>query len=289
MQVGLQSVTDPRYLDLRYSVMPTVQMEANDISFEDFDKRHSICDQVVLDGHGILRGSRFCDTVDQIGAFVAEHPREFIVLKLQEESFRLNTLAKHILVRKLEETLGDALVRQVDVDWWFRLESVTLDLIWSHGKSVLLVFRKEIYADLNRSEFVLGKADPRKLKRILAAKPAAEKTAQLKALSKKLAQKGLHHKKYFLLDRWHDTDDPHTLVASMEAFLREKKGVSEQLKVLQVILTNQRNIWNHVKKFYAKGLISIEKLCEKLHRDEVVSEYLLEGLHEHKFQLGGRE
>lgn len=275
-----------RYLDIRYSVMPNVQMEANDITFEDFEKRHSICDEVVLNGHGILRGNRFCDMIDLIKAFLDEHPREFIIIKMQQESFKLNTLAKHILIRKLEETFGDALVKQVDLDWWFSLDTVSLDLIWEHKKKVLLLFRKEIYLDLNRSEFLLSKTNPGKYKSITAKKTETDLEAELKSFRKKLAEKGIHDKKYFMTDRWHDTDDPERLILSMDNFLAEKKDVTKRLKILQVILTNQRNIWNHVKKFYQKGLISIEKLCEKLHQDELISNYLIEGIHDAKFDVG---
>ena len=276
-------------MDIRYSVMPTVQMEANDITFEDFEKRHSICDDVVLNGHGILRGNRFCDTVDLIKEFIQENPQEFVIIKMQQEAFKLNTLAKHILIRKLEESFGDRLVKQVDMDWWFSLDTVTLDLIWKHEKNILLLFRKEIYADLNRSEFMLSRSNPGKYKSLVGKKSESDLEVELKSFRKKLSEKGMHDKKYFLTDRWHDTDDPEQLIQSMEAFLKEKEDVTKQLKVLQVILTNQRNIWNHVKKFYQKGLISIEKLCDKLYHDETVSNFLIEAMHDGRLNLGERD
>lgn len=282
----LKNEINQRYLDIRYSVIPNVVMEANDITFEDFEKKHSICDQVVINGHGILRGNQFSETLEQIKLFVSENPKEFIVIKMQQESYELNTLAKHILIRKIEETIGDHLIKQVDIDWWFKIETVSMELLWEHKKNILLIFRKELFVNLNRSEYILKISNPRKHKELVGNKTEEMLLNETKMFRKKLSEKGLHDKKYFIVDRWHDTDNPEHLVHAIDEFLEEKKEVKEKLTVSQVILTNQRNIWNHVKKFYKKGLISIEKLCNQLHQEELVSNYLIEGLYEKKFDIG---
>jgi hypothetical protein len=161
-----------------------------------------------------------------------------------------------------------------------------MDLIWGHNKNILLLFRKEIYLNLNRSEFLLNLSNPSKYKKILSQKTETDLENEIKSFRKKLREKGIFDKKYFMMDRWHDTDDPEFLVNSINAFLEETKDIKKQFIISQVILTNQRNIWNHVKRFYKKGLISIEKLCELLHQDEIVSNYLIEGLFENKFNIG---
>jgi hypothetical protein len=261
-------------------------MEANDITFEDFEKNHSICDDVVINGHGILRGNRFSETLELIKLFISENPKEFIVIKMQQEAYELNTLAKHILIREIEESLGDKLIKQVDIDWWFKIDTVNLELLWQHEKNVLLLFRKELFVNLNRSEYMLKLTNPRKYKELIKKKDEEMLQNETKMFRKKLSEKGLHDKKYFMVDRWHDTDNPEYLVEAIEEFLKEKEEIKDKLTVSQVILTNQRNIWNHVKKFYKKGLISIEKLCKQLHQEQIVSNYIIEGLYENKFDIG---
>ena len=280
-----------RYLDIRYSVISDVSVTTNDITFEDLDNNDPICDTVVLNGHAFLKGSRLSTTLDLIKLFILEHPFEFIILKFQQESYQLNTLAKHILIRRLFSTFSNKLINQEDTQEWFDIEKVTLQQLWKHKKNILLLFREEIFTNLGRKKYIENSSDSSQPKSPLNSLESFSKFSEKDRLEmlfyrEQLAKKGLFDKRLFISERWHNTDDPELLEQRLHNYFNEKRGMKGRLVVAQTILTNQRGVWKHVKKFYKKGLSSIEKLVYQLHFNENISNFVIEKLYEKRINIG---
>lgn len=285
MNVYEQLSLGVRYLDIRYSVESDVFLTTNDITFEDYHRQHPICDKVLLNGHGFLRGSLLSTVVELIDLFILEHPTEFIIIKLQEESYKLSSLAKLILIRKFCSTFGSRLITGDDMDEWFDISTVTLSQIWKHKKNIILIFREEIFRGLDdNSLYILSKNDMNNNESILNFSQVD--LQEIKKNKNKLYNKGLFDKKDYMLEKWHDTDDPSLLLSRVSQYLKDIKSHKNKFRVAQLILTNQRNVWNHVKKFYSKGLISVEKLSMTLYRDPSLSNFLLDHLQRQLIQIG---
>ena len=215
-------------------------------------------------------------------------------MKFQQEYYNLSTLAKHIFLQQILSTLGDKMILKRDLDRWFDLGTVRLQDFWAEKKRVLVLFRNEFFLGLSRKN---PKPKSTRISAVMLEELSRgskifclEQTEQISEYSRKYALKGFFEKYNFTIDRWHDTDNASTLVERLGEFaeenLRKRFDAKRKLVVTQAILTNQRDIWNQMKKLYSKGLTSIEKLCRNLYDRQTLSQYLLDALVEDNLDIG---
>ena len=159
--------------------------------------------------HGILKGGPFADTVSEVHKFIEENPGEFLIIEMAKESDML-PCHQFLALNHIKKTFGDAMITNEDVEGWFKCCYATLSDLESNGKRLLVVANDKLRSFEHDGTRYDGK-----------------KTAE---------EFDCHPNNRFITNRWHDTDDPSTLMERNVAF-KKRNGDCKKLLVSQFVMT----------------------------------------------------
>lgn len=95
--------------------------------------------------HGILKGGKFSDIVEEVDQFISDNPGEFVVMEVVLEYQRELSPEQRIEVLKLlNTTFGERMISKEDGDSWFKVKEVTLEDLSQKNKNMLLLLHDRI-------------------------------------------------------------------------------------------------------------------------------------------------
>lgn len=189
------------------------------------DLRYGIRNQVFIDQHGIVEGSDFMSHLDQIVQFLAEHRKEFILIKVQAEE-ELDKTQQRVFVSQVFDKIGEFMITSADD--WFQLQNTTIAEIFEHSKRIFLVFDNHYTQFEGCQHFGF------------------------------FPRKDTYHSK------WHNSNDTSYIFESLELDYEEMRNTDYgRLYGGQFVLTPQ-GIWDTTKKILAGKIPTISNLHDRL-------------------------
>ena len=92
----------------------------------------------VVTCHGIVKGGKLADVVDEVKVFLRDNPKEFIIFEIKDEA-PMTSSQKHQVLHLIQSTFGERMITYVDLQTWFQLKQVTIGDIRRRQKNVLIL------------------------------------------------------------------------------------------------------------------------------------------------------
>ncbi|KAL7523798.1 hypothetical protein ACHAXR_001664, partial [Thalassiosira sp. AJA248-18] len=166
--------------------------------------------------HGMLKGGQFPDVIDEINQFLAENPREFVIVEVIY-SPKKHEMSSELLLRVfqlLSSTFDEKMITLEDASSWFRLNHVTLGELTDRKKSVVVLIN-----DKMNNGFSHGGTHY--------------------SLATVVKEFGCHKNLHFMNNKWHNTAHAFSLLESNETFLEEASDDCRSFLNSQFVLTPQ--------------------------------------------------
>lgn len=215
--------------------------------------------QLILNGHGIIRGDEMLKTLYYIKKFIIQNPSEFIILTFQEEKQNaLNDFSKYIFKQIIFDFFENIMITKKDTEEWFEIPKVTIGDIQKNKKNVLISF------DLS----------------------FLEKTNHIYKNQKvHITEKGIFHKNKFFRDKWYDTENIEDLLSRNLEFLKETKKYKKDLIISQYVLTIQPKPLSLIKQFITFNAPTMKNLNMKMNENDNFILYLLKEIQNNQFNI----
>jgi hypothetical protein len=88
--------------------------------------------------HGIVKGVKLSDVVDEVKAFLCDNQNEFVIVEIKDES-PMTSSQKHLILHLIRSTFGESMISYADLQTWFQLKHVTMNDIRRRQKNVLVL------------------------------------------------------------------------------------------------------------------------------------------------------
>lgn len=151
----------------------------------------------IVNSHGSVIGEPLFRILEDVREFSVKNPKEFIIMRFQQEKGFLPGFCKLLLTEYLVKLFGSAAINQEDRRKFFRVKDVTMGDLWTHGKKFLILVKNEFFDDY------LVDIDGN-----LVADPSIAE--------QELKEKGIFDKEKFLLDNWFNRDSATKLLQDMD-------------------------------------------------------------------------
>lgn len=151
----------------------------------------------ILNYHGVVSGGPLLTTLEDTREFMAKNPKEFLIMRFQQEGKSFPDYCRLTLVDKLIDLFGEKAITQNDRKDFFRVKDVTIGELWERNKSCLILCKKDFFEDY-----------PVSIDDNLVNNPSIAEN--------ELKEKGIFEKEKFVLDCWFNRDNAEQLIQDMD-------------------------------------------------------------------------
>jgi hypothetical protein len=137
------------------------------------------------------------EVLEDIKEFSVKNPKEFIIIRFQQEGIMFPGFCKLLLTEKITELFGTFSINQNDRKQFFRVKDITIGDLWEHKKKFLILFKKEFYDD-----YLVN------IENQLVVDP--------NIAEQELKELGIFDKEKFILDNWFNRDTSSKLLKDMD-------------------------------------------------------------------------
>ncbi|KAL9184286.1 hypothetical protein ACHAXT_002372 [Thalassiosira profunda] len=202
--------------------------------------------------HGMLKGGRFADVLDEIDMFLFDNPSEFVIVEvIYDRNKHAMSTGQLLATLQLLSSTFEQKVTDEDVASWFRPGTVTLGDIGEKERNTLLLINDQLYGFDHEGT-----------------------TYDLTAAQKEF---GCHANHKLLKNRWHNTSHAPSLLKSNEAFLCEAaEGDCDVLVNSQFVMTPQppRGLADVVGMLLGMKSLRPVSLARELYGKDVLERFL---------------
>jgi hypothetical protein len=177
----------------------------------------SIVNSIVI-VHGILNGSPFPDIIHEMDNFLRDRDDgEFVIIDIQfdRNKHRLSSQQRFHLLEFVSHVFKDRLITHADATSWFDLKTVTLgELLLDQKKNVLILLNDGM---VNCGDFYHD-----------GTRYDANTIAK---------QFGCHWNHRYLVNQWHNSACPQTVLQKNESFLEKHGNCKNKFVISQLVLS----------------------------------------------------
>ena len=201
-------------------------------------------DDIVI-SHGIVKGGKLSDVVDEVEAFLCDNPKEFVIVEIKDET-PMTSSQKHQVLHLIQSTFGERMITYTDLQTWFQLKQVTMGDIRRRQKNVLILIHNSFCFHRQGIEYDMN----------MVANEFA-----------------CFHNSTLLHDKWHNTTNSSDLMHRNLTHLRHLSRYDRDYMICnQLVLTPQppRNLFDTVRLLFGLKSLQPISLAKQLYQKEDV-------------------
>ena len=94
----------------------------------------------IITCHGIVKGGKLADVLDEVEVFLYDNPKEFIIFEIKDEA-PMTSSQKHQALYLIQSTFSERMITSDDMQTWFQLKHVTIGDIRRRQKNILILIQ----------------------------------------------------------------------------------------------------------------------------------------------------
>ena len=94
----------------------------------------------IMTCHGIVKGGKLADVLDEVEVFLCDNPKEFIIFEIKDEA-PMTSSQKHQVLHLVQSTFRERMITSDDMQTWFQLKHVTIGDIRRRQKNILILIQ----------------------------------------------------------------------------------------------------------------------------------------------------
>ena len=198
----------------------------------------------IITCHGIVKGNKLSQIVDEVDDFLNDNPTEFVIVEINNEA-PITSSQKQRLLTLIRSTFGERMISYTDTMSWFKLNQVTLGDVHKNKKNILILINGSFA--FQRDDGVLY---------------------EMKMIAREFA---CFHNETLLQNKWHNTANPTDLLQRNLTHLRSLSISDRDYMVCnQFVFTPQppRNVLDVVCLLFGLKTLQPISLVKQLYQED---------------------
>lgn len=207
------------------------------------DVRVCSCQDDIVTCHGVVKGGKLSNVVDEINSFLGDNPNEFVIVELKNEA-PMTASKKHELLYLIQATFGGRMISFADLQGWFQLKQVTIGDVRRRLKNVLILIHDSFCFDRDGTFYDMNR------------------------IAKEFS---CHHNSTLLHNKWHNTANANDLLHRNLTYLRHLSRYDRDYIICnQIVLTPQppRNMFDTMQFLFGMKSLQPISLVKQLYQKE---------------------